>query len=72
MNKTPEEKANKLIEKFEDLTLPNMCDGYKDVAKQCAAICVQEIIKEHTWKFPMMWNIKREAYWQSVLAAINK
>lgn len=76
---TPQEKAKELIEKMiENSCTPHPDDYSGDLwevhtekAKQCALICVEEMIKEHTWKLPMNWNIKREAYWQSVKEALK-
>jgi len=64
---TPKEKAEELVKKYE----PLLYDGYGDfdgyiVSKQCALICVDEILdnrssNRNTWE-----------YWQDVKQEINK
>ena len=67
MIETPKEKAEELVKKYE----PLLYDGYGDfdgyiVSKQCALICVDEILdnrssNRNTWE-----------YWQEVKRELNK
>ena len=70
MNKEIEEKAKELIENLL-LFQPLIPDYYREgQAKQCALICVDEIIqalKYHTWQ-----NNKLIEYWKQVKQEINK
>ena len=65
---TPKEKAEELVKKYE----PLLYDGYGDfdgyiVSKQCALICVDEILmSQHN-----VWENTIE-YWQDVKQEINK
>ena len=70
MNKEIEEKAKELIEKL--LLFQPLIPDYdrEGQAKQCALICVDEIIqalKYHTWQ-----NNKLIEYWKQVKQEINK
>lgn len=62
---TPEAKARELIEKYEEsiyLLIPNIKD---DLAKQCAIICVDEILN-----IEGNYLIER-TYWQQVKQSIQ-
>jgi len=74
--KTPKEKAKELVEKFrkeyewveKDFTI----DLYRD-SKQCALICVDEVIKTYTNKNATYWLLEEEVdYWQQVKTEIEK
>ena len=70
MSKDIEEKAKELIEKL--LLFQPLIPDYdrEGQAKQCALICVDEIIqalKYHTWQ-----NNKLIEYWKQVKQEINK
>jgi len=42
---TAEEKVLELLMKFETVISPNGYDGKNEIIKQCALICVDEILK---------------------------
>ena len=70
MSKDIEEKAKEMIEKL--LLFQPLIPDYdrEGQAKQCALICVDEIIqalKYHTWQ-----NNKLIEYWKQVKQEINK
>ena len=74
MNKEIEEKAKELIYKYIDEISGDCENGCETIilfnAKQCALICVDEIIqalKYHTWQ-----NNKLIEYWKQVKQEINK
>jgi len=68
------QEAKELVEKFYkiikgQLIYPNKTVNYK--AKQCALICVDEILKEY--KFLKLHQIKgKYEYWQEVKQEIHK
>jgi len=66
--KTPKEKAEELISKFDKL----FANSYLNINKNCALICVDEIIKEHTFIYykPEYEDIIN--YWNKVKEEINK
>ncbi len=68
----PAEKAKELIEKFiEPIKYFNEITGWGydlTAAKQCARICVEEILKENG---DNMWHYQHR-FWQSVLTEIEK
>ena len=57
--KTPKEKAKELVQRFEDELMTTT-----DEAKQCALICVQELMIE--------CEFIRESYWYEVKQEIDK
>ncbi len=65
-------KANDLILSF--IPFVSSPDGETTWinAKQCAIITVKELIEEHTWKNPIMWNLNRLKTWQEVLTELEK
>ena len=69
------EKALKLVDRFRQYAISK---GIKknelneNDFKECALICVDELITEHTWKNPLSWNESRLKYWQQVKAEIEK
>ena len=71
--KSPNEKAKELVDK---LTLSsNAQDGSwmcLDLAKQCALICVDEIIKAIDFDWMQVQNLERQhAYWDKVKQEIE-
>jgi hypothetical protein len=46
MTLTPEQKAKQLVERFAPI-MPN--EDWKEKAKQCALLCVDEMIKDLLW-----------------------
>ena len=69
---TPKEKAKQLVSSFGGIT-------YRSAAKQCALICVDEIIKSHNYGINFIdseGNIKGQVtevpYWQEVKKEIEK
>jgi hypothetical protein len=70
MNKTPEEQANELINKYLDLQIHGTSSiNATNRASNCAAICVETILAECKFLGTADYRIP---YWQSVLTAINK
>jgi|TARA_R110001599_G_scaffold135265_1_gene313537 hypothetical protein len=62
---TAKEKAKELVDRF--LSIEGPCgNSYSYVAKQCALICVDEIVK-NTLQFSQVLD-----YWQEVKQEINK
>ena len=65
---TPKEKAFELIDKY-SLLVPIEFGGMdKNLAKQCALIAVDEIIKSHTYGL----STELKNYWQEVKQEIYK
>ena len=63
---TPKEKAKELVDKFIQYTPVEFEDRYR-YAKQCALICVDEVIKEHYYESEnkeQLMQISGEAYWE--------
>jgi len=68
---TPKEKAEQLVDRFVKLTYSVNKFNYItelecEVSKQCALICVDEILKEVPKRFD-----SEEKYWQDVKREIN-
>ena len=59
-------KAKELIEKFSKIKMSPSIARQKERVKQCAIICVDEMIKEHAFKYPIKWNIDRISFWTKV------
>lgn len=71
-NTTVELKAKELIEKFRNELSGALYSPHNDVsAKQCALICVDEIIKEIP-VYPAEQKYEKIEFWQSVKSAIEK
>lgn len=78
----PKEKAEELVEKYKDyvcgyigssmLTNTEYPEQILKQAKQCAIIAIDELINEHTFKFPLSWNVKRLGYWKQVKSELEK
>jgi hypothetical protein len=66
--KTPKEKAIELVDKMLDtedgIDFDNGCGITEHQAKECALICVDELIKNATWK--------NESYYKDVKQEIEK
>ena len=60
---TPKEKARELVQKFTLMLSP---DYYQQEAKQCALICVDEILETYIDLDPKL------NYWKVVKQEINK
>lgn len=76
---TPKEKAKELLDAMWVYSLPN-ANGSWNNAKQCALICVEEILKEqpdlvHGYtsegQFMVVDNIRKQ-YWKLVKTEIEK
>lgn len=75
---TPEQKAAELVETFHktcSLTLAGAHSIFKQIAKQCALICVEEMLANMEGKDPLYqqktyWH--PIDYWQQVKGAITK
>ena len=66
---TPKEKAKELVDKMHSKMYS---DGIYD-AKQCALICVDEIIEEiKEWNMSVIDYQNRIEYWQEVKQEIEK
>jgi len=70
---TPKEKAKELVERFLSIEGADDCgNSYSYVAKQCALICVDEIINT----YPTPWSILdidfQKEYWQEVKQELLK
>jgi hypothetical protein len=65
---TPKEKAIEIVYQFASLTNDSIVTN---LAKQSALIAVDLLIKEHTWKSPIGWNIERKRYWNLVKQEIE-
>ena len=63
---TPKEKAKELVNKFLQIY-----EGRVPQAKQCALICVDEILESH-YKVLVGVMPKVSDYWQEVKQEINK
>lgn len=72
---TPKEKAKDLIDKFELIDRQYTYQDYLNLfaAKQCALICVDEILKELK-EIKKLYNIETLPfkYWKKVKKEINK
>ena len=73
--KTPKEKAEELVENHYDKMF-YLRDGYNssevyEVAKQCALIAVDEIMKAVGWEY-LELGVDRGNYWQEVKIEIKK
>jgi hypothetical protein len=77
---TPKEKAKELVDRFykktsEDMPIPTKEQGidfwlypmYKEQAKQCALICINEILKGSR-----LFYIEDYDYWNKLKEEINK
>jgi hypothetical protein len=78
MNKSPEEKAEELVNKFISHTRVFHevlgWEDYIDSAKQCALIAVDELIKSHyllTTTHDIKPSIRCKSYWKEVKEEIN-
>jgi len=65
---TPKEKAEDLVDKQRTILDPLDMGDYTHLAKQCALICVEEIMNS-TGGF--LWDIEVK-YWQQVKQEIEK
>lgn len=63
---TPEAKAKELIDKFYEHTSGWTKQSAWERAKQCALICVEEILNEFPIGFDNSFERKRKKYWQKV------
>ena len=69
---TPKEKALELVDTYCRAKLDNGIIGiYQPLAKQCALICVDEILESH-YKVLVGVMPKAYDYWQEVKQEINK
>ncbi len=69
---TPKEKANDLVGQFKLQIDEELNNGFTyDVAKQCAIICVEQIINLLNEGFGVNVSIKKE-YWNEVKEEIKK
>ena len=72
---TPEKEAEELYQLFhyqicnDTGTSENESNIF--CAKQCAIIAVKKLIKEHTFNFPIRWNVERKKHWEKVLEILN-
>jgi hypothetical protein len=64
---TPKEKAKELVDEYYQLLGEYIFNGHFDIAKECALVAVDELIKETSFEVP---NI-RERYWQEVKQEIK-
>ena len=62
---TPKEKAKELVDRF----IVNSNQNAYRHSKQCALICVDEILKLHMWKHN---SVDLYKYWQEVKQEIEK
>ena len=73
---TAKEKAIELVDKFEQIDIFVMTTRYdKIVPKQCALICVNEIIKEHCHESEQKNPIAQDrwvSFWLQVKQQIKK
>lgn len=73
---TPEKKAKKLVEKFNEFLPHSYIQN--EYAKQCSLICVNEIISEVKNGRKMDWILERKEgreyveYWNKVKTEIEK
>lgn len=82
MTPTPEEKKNELIEKFKKYANEQSPTSYdynasehKKNAKQCAAICVEQLIESfgaYTGMHDQEFFDSERNYWQQVLNLLTK
>ena len=66
---TAKEKAKELVEKYLNIEFCLLTDNQ---AKQCALICVDEIVSEHLDEGINSYVQKRIDYWSEVKQEINK
>lgn len=79
MTPTPKDEAKRLIELFIPSAKVSLVfiegEGWKSEvdywAKQAALLCVDEMIKEHTHKYPIVWNNLRNNFWKQVKTEIE-
>ena len=65
---TAKEKAIELVQKYLNIEFCLLTDNQ---AKQCALICVDEILESH-YKMTIVAFLKTYDYWQEVKQEINK
>jgi hypothetical protein len=63
------EKAAELVERY--MNIPSI-SSTRYRAKQCAMVCVEEIIALRKGYFMCENKMQDEAYWQDVLTELNK
>lgn len=70
---TPKEKAKNLVDRFdyEVVNLDGIISHTKEESKQCALICVDEMIN---YLKPLAYDVQsiHTSYWQEVKQEINK
>jgi len=59
---TPKDKAEELVDEYYQLLGEYIFNGHFDIAKECALVAVDELIKEASFEVP---NI-RQRYWKEV------
>jgi hypothetical protein len=62
---TPKEKANELFDKYNELLSFHVFNGTYDIAKQCAILSVEDLIKESE-------TMTSLDYWQEVKTELEK
>lgn len=65
---TPKEKAKELLKKFNSEYINETGAGYSPLQKQCATICVDEIIDEFNYHSKLDHKI---GFWQKVKIEIQ-
>ena len=80
---TPEKEADFLIKEFLQITpveydidmtpeeVNKVASRDLFLCKKCAIIAVKKLIKEHTFNFPIRWNVERKKHWEKVLEILN-
>jgi len=76
---TPKEKAKELVDRFVKLTYSVNKFNYiteleYEVSKQCALICVDEILlmaKNDFWRMSDIYLVNKTIYWEQVKQEIN-
>jgi hypothetical protein len=68
---TPKEKATALVLKFMNLQEPNYNWFHKELAKQCALIAVDELMKQ-CWDYRDIDVQASYDYWEEVKQEIEK
>jgi len=69
---TPKEKAEELVLKYLKLQEPNYNWFHKGLAKQCASIAVDEIIKAIDFDWMEVQNLEQQhRYWEEVKQEIE-
>lgn len=66
---TPKEKAKELIKKFIPATLTDFSDDNFEQTKECAVICIDEIISACEYNFVESYNTH---WWNKVKQEIEK